>query len=659
MASDDRNEEKAKYGCLIFRPSCLQFFNSIRWHVFWHCAFSFCEGFIVNGVINIIIVTLEKRYELTSQKSGMIASANDFGAAALLILVGYLGTYANKPRLMAAGMFLMSLGCLVFSLPQFIGDEYTYSISSTTANSSANVCSASNSSTGSCSETSPKKNYEGYYSMLLLGNALVGIGAVPSFTLGLTYIEENSKVRSSPFYFGCTFCSAAVGVAVGYIAGAQTLSIFVDVDKIDTSNVSLTPFDPQWVGAWWIGILAGMGGFLLVLLPIVGYPKRLPGYDELQKEKISEAQNNSQKIYKEEENFGKSIKHLPRSLWLLAKNPAFVFIILGGTVEIFIIGGLATFGAKLFQEFFNIDIYEAGNLMGFITVPGSAGGMLFGGYIVKKFNLKCRGIIRFSCACLFLCMCLGPSFLASCPSQPIAGVSTSYPTTRESSFISSCNSDCDCSTAGYEPVCDQNQIVYFSPCHAGCSGVSDVNGTKMYEGCSCINRTALSMTLTSGTCSDRCSWFYVFCVLLFLMMFLTFSTMSPTLTAMFRCIPPQQRSLGIGIQLTFGRLLGTTPGPIFLGAILDSTCSVWQESCGAKGNCWIYDKWPLGIRLMLWWMGTKVVGFILLLIASFVYNPEVVKEEDEVEVRNEKTEKSAIDNPVFSILDENSYNTKM
>lgn len=60
----------------------------------------------------------------------MIASANDFGAAALLILVGYLGTYANKPRLMAAGMFLMSLGCLVFSLPQFIGDEYTYSISS-------------------------------------------------------------------------------------------------------------------------------------------------------------------------------------------------------------------------------------------------------------------------------------------------------------------------------------------------------------------------------------------------------------------------------------------------------------------------------------------------------------------------------------------------
>lgn len=62
---------------------------------------------------------------------------------------------------------------------------------------------------------------------------------------------------------------------------------------------------------------------------------------------------------------------------------------------------------------------------------------------------------------------------------------------------------------------------------------------------------------------------------------------------------------------------------------------------------------------MLWWMGTKLVGFILLLIASFVYDPEVAKEEDEDEVRNERAEKSAIDNPVFSVLDEKSYNTKM
>lgn len=56
--------------------------------------------------------------------------------------------------------------------------------------------------------------------------------------------------------------------------------------------------------------------------------KKNTGYDELQKEKISEAQNNSQKIYKEEENFGKSIKHLPRSLWLLVRENVFFFFYL-------------------------------------------------------------------------------------------------------------------------------------------------------------------------------------------------------------------------------------------------------------------------------------------------------------------------------------------
>lgn len=57
----------------------------------------------------------------------------------------------------------------------------------------------------------------------------------------------------------------------------------------------------------------------MTVLPVYFYLKNI-GYDNLQKEKISEAQNNSQKIYKEEENFGKSIKHLPRSLWLLVRK---------------------------------------------------------------------------------------------------------------------------------------------------------------------------------------------------------------------------------------------------------------------------------------------------------------------------------------------------
>ena len=40
-------------------------------------------------------------------------------------------------------------------------------------------------------------------------------------------------------------------------------------------------------------------------------------YDEIQSTKVSEVQTNAAEIYQKQENFGKSIKHLPLSLWLL------------------------------------------------------------------------------------------------------------------------------------------------------------------------------------------------------------------------------------------------------------------------------------------------------------------------------------------------------
>ena len=33
----------------------------------------------------------------------------------------------------------------------------------------------------------------------------------------------------------------------------------MDLDTVDMADVSITPDDPRWVGAWWIGfILSGM-----------------------------------------------------------------------------------------------------------------------------------------------------------------------------------------------------------------------------------------------------------------------------------------------------------------------------------------------------------------------------------------------------------------
>lgn len=80
--------------------------------------------------------------------------------------------------------------------------------------------------------------------------------------------------------------------------------------------------------------------------------------------------------------------------------------------------------------------------------------------------------------------------------------------------------------------------------------------------------------------------------------------------------------------------LGTTPGPIFLGAIIDSSCDVWQDTCGQKGSCWIYRKLELGTRIMAWWIALKILGLIFLLLAAKFYKHPKDKKETNISPPN-------------------------
>ncbi|KAJ8309211.1 hypothetical protein KUTeg_014085 [Tegillarca granosa] len=569
------------------------------------------NGFIVNGIINVILPALEKRYALSSSRSGFIASGNDIGALVVLLFVGYFGERRHKPKIMAAGIFFMCFGCLLFALPQFIGDKYSYVLSGQTQNLtvvSENLCSpVSTNNTILCdsnTEQTVKDSNNGYYVMFVIGQILLGFGAVPMFTIGLTYIDENCKAKMTSFHISLTFCMAAIGVSIGFIIGGQTLGFFVDADKIDTSSVPLTPMDPQWVGAWWIGILIALVGLLISALPISGYPKRLPG--------------------------------------------------------------LATFGSKLIQQFHNVDLIRAGAIMGFVSIPGSGGGMLFGGYIVKKLKLKCRGIIRLCSACAFICMLLGPSFLAFCPDGNMAGISGDYLSERDLILpviktvvvlLKALNRFVTVRGKVISHHVMQDAIAYYTS-----------NTTKMFYDCSCVNTTystidiGVPVQITSGSCTEECNLLYLFCVMLTLMMFFTFTNMSPTVTACFRCVPHKQRSFALAVQLIVLRTLatmeaivpvnvknvknriqirinynvtkfhvicpysednykflfiGTFPGPIILGSIIDKACDVWQlTDCGVTGSCWIYRKHNLAIYLICWWMCMKFLGSMFYYIAS-------------------------------------------
>ena len=69
------------------------------------------------------------------------------------------------------------------------------------------------------------------------------------------------------------------------------------------------------------------------------------------------------------------------------------------------------------------------------------------------------------------------------------------------------------------------------------------------------------------------------------------------------------------------RLLGTIPGPIIGGKLIDLTCIAWQESCGERGNCRLYDrdlmsKTFLGVYLV-YKETVQIIGFNFFLPRNF------------------------------------------
>lgn len=65
--------------------------------------------------------------------------------------------------------------------------------------------------------------------------------------------------------------------------------------------------------------------------------------------------------------------------------------------------------------------------------------------------------------------------------------------------------------------------------------------------------------------------------------------------------------MGQGFALFTLSLFALIPGPIFFGRIIDSTCLIWNNKCGRKGNCLLYD--PTKFRFRLHTTGTFLLSF--------------------------------------------------
>ncbi|GCC23332.1 solute carrier organic anion transporter family member 4A1 isoform X2 [Chiloscyllium punctatum] len=606
------------YGWGFLKPKCLQMFNTPKGVLFFLCSASFLQGMIVNGFINTVITSIERRFDLRSYHSGMIASSYDIAACVCLIFVSYFGGSGHKPRWLGWGVLIMALGSIVFAMPHFLSGHYVVTISESTG-----LCQSNQSTL--CDKGS--SSYSNYRFLFMLGQFLHGIGATPLYTLGVTYLDENVKSNYAPVYIGIFYTAAIIGPAAGYLLGGNFLKIYTELN----TKVNLTSENPLWVGAWWIGFLGAGAAAFLISVPILGYPRQLPGSQRYVTMRVSEAHqlkdgSNQSAL---EPDFGKTLKDLPRSALLLLRNPTFIFLCLSGATEATLIAGMSTFGPKFLESQFSLSASQAATLFGYLVVPAGGGGTFLGGFIVNKLKLRCAGIIKFCLLCTFFGLLAIFIVCIHCPNVPVAGITSTFNGSFYNGPVNvtaACNTECNCSMEVYHPVCGENGLMYYSPCHAGCTELNTTlldNGRKVYHNCVCVmeNLQSGQGTAQSGKCNSSCSHMPLFLVLFFVVILFTFLGSIPALTATLRCVPDSQRSFALGIQWILVRTLGGIPGPIAFGSVIDISCLLWQDQCGDRGSCYIYQNSAMSMYLLIAGVTYKVLGTLFFLIALCLYKP--------------------------------------
>uniref|UniRef100_A0A668TDD6 Solute carrier organic anion transporter family member n=1 Tax=Oreochromis aureus TaxID=47969 RepID=A0A668TDD6_OREAU len=529
-------------------------------------SFAYFSKALTGTYMKSSITQIERRFDLSSTHIGLIDGSFEMGNLLFLAVVSHFGAKLHRPRLIAAGCFLMAVGAFLTGLTHFfMGRDSGSSM----------------------------------WIYVFLGNALRGIGETPVTPLGISYIDDFARAENSPFYIACLQTITLLGPMFGFLLGSYCARLYVDIGYVDMESVTITPKDSRWVGAWWMGFLVSSGLLLISSIPFWFLPRSLPKQDgeENRETPVCEILNETEDAQNNNHNLKLTeiAKGFFPSLRRLLGTPAYFLLLCGSILKFNAFIGLLTFKAKYMEQQFGQSASRANFLIGVLNLPAVAIGIFLGGLLMKRYKLSVVSGAQLSFATSFMSYLLMLlQFGTKCDNIPIAGLTVSYNgsvtqgvlSSREMLF-SECNRDCLCSAEEWDPVCSDSGITYISPCMAGCLSSSGHGKNTVFHNCTCVSTSFPAGSSTSvrlGQCphAKDCSRIYFLFIYIFLI-FCVFCTC--------RCITPELKSLALGIQTLVTRTLGGIPAPMYFGALIDSTCLKWSmKSCGGRGACRIYNS---------------------------------------------------------------------
>ncbi|XP_008844712.1 solute carrier organic anion transporter family member 6A1 [Nannospalax galili] len=576
-------------GRLVF--PALQRLNNIRFFMVLYCFLVLSQG-IMFGLVDLSTGHLEKNYYLSKTEKLALSFTYDISSFVVVIFVAHYGGRGSRTKWMAFSSFMIGLGAISYTVPYL-----TSEISKPHENDEE-----------ICQETRLKdacrRNRSAFISkyliFVLLGETLQGVGGMPIYILGTTFIDDSVPTHSSGIYLGLGEASEILGYGLGYAAGAPQLKASTNHLSNVNNNMLL------WPVSWLITFIISSILAWCTFIPFLFFPHSLPGTHSLKIEKDKQPHPFDKKL--KDKEFGYSLKDLYSAFSILVHNPLLMFQAICKAIESLAFIGASEFLPKYLENQFLLTPSMATMLTGVILIPAGAIGYFLGGLIVCKLEMSFKGLMRFTLvtSTISLILLILVMFV-HCETEKFAGINEDYEGTGQlGNFTAPCNEHCSCTSSVYSSVCGRDEVEYFSPCFAGCIASKVINNAKAYYNCSCIQEGLTTsdeegdfVDALPGKCNTKCYKLPLFFAFFFSS--ITFSSLSgiPITLTVLRSVPDKLRSMAMGVTYVTLRLLGTIPGPLIFKLTADSSCTYWDiNPCGVKGHCWIYNKSKMVYILM-------------------------------------------------------------
>ena len=189
-------------------------------------------------------------------------------------------------------------------------------------------------------------------------------------------------------------------------------------------GLNLSPDDPRWIGAWWLGHFCGGLLIFLTSCALFAYPRHMPGSRALRQQAIRDG-----KIRPEDTRIHGRLKEMFPATMSLLRNPTYVFNTLAISCSTIIATGLGPFIVKYLKSNFGASNSRAGISVGITLIPGTAGGIFVGSILMKRLkgSDSCPMAAKYCFVFQLFAICSVASFLIpGCEPPKLAGIHEPY-----------------------------------------------------------------------------------------------------------------------------------------------------------------------------------------------------------------------------------------